>query len=61
MLGEEIEELADVARIGFQRFRRHAPLGAEIAEPAGDFGGHVGGGERLLMARESVTAFFTLP
>ena len=44
MPGQKIEELADVAPIGFQRLRRHAPLGAEIAEPAADFGGHVGGG-----------------
>ena len=44
MLGEKSEELADVAPIGLQRLGRHAPLGAEIAEPAGDFGGDVGGG-----------------
>ena len=44
MPGEKAEELADVAPVGFQGLCRHAPLGAEIAEPAGDFGGHVGGG-----------------
>ena len=40
------EELADVAPVGFQRLRRHALLGAEIAEPAADFGGDVGAAAR---------------
>ena len=42
MIGEKIEELADVALIGFERLRRHALFGAEKPEPADDFGGHVG-------------------
>jgi hypothetical protein len=60
MLGEEIEELADVAGVGLQRFRRHAPLGAEIAQPAADFGCDVGGGKGV-HGGQSVTVFFTLP
>ena len=44
MFGEKAEELADVAAIGFQGFSGHAPFGAEIAEPAADFGGDVGTG-----------------
>ena len=43
MFGEKAEELAGVARIGLERLWRHALLGAEIAEPARDFGGDVGG------------------
>ena len=38
MLGEEIEELLDVAPIGFQRLWRIAPLGAQMGEPALDLG-----------------------
>ena len=34
MLRHEGEELPDVALIGFQRLRRHAPLGAEMSQPA---------------------------
>jgi len=47
MPGEKIEELADVAAIGFQGLVRHAPLGAEKPQPAADFGGNVGGDFRL--------------
>ena len=43
MTVKKIEELAGVARIGFERLWRHALFSAEIAEPAGDFGGNVGG------------------
>ena len=38
------EELADIAAIRFQGLRRHAALGAEIGQPAGDLCGDVGGG-----------------
>ena len=60
MFGEEAEELAGVARIGVQRLRRHALFVAEELEPAGDFGGNVGGGKRA-HGGQSGTAFFTLP
>ena len=43
MLGEEGEELQRVAPIGFERFRRIAPLVAEMAKPAFDLGGDLGG------------------
>lgn len=33
MLGEECGELAEIARIGFQRLGREAPLGRKVAEP----------------------------
>ena len=41
MLGEEPEELADVAGIGFQRLRRQPPLGAQMRQPARHLQRHV--------------------
>ena len=43
MFGQEGEELADVAPVGLQGLARHAPFGAEIVQPADDFGLNVGG------------------
>jgi hypothetical protein len=42
MLGEEIEELFDVAPIGLQRLGRIAPLGAQMGEPVLNLGGELG-------------------
>ena len=42
MLGQEAQELPHVAPIGFERLWRHAPLGAEMAEPALDLGRDLG-------------------
>ena len=36
---EKPEELADIAVIGLDGLRRHAPFGAEMAQPAFDLGG----------------------
>jgi hypothetical protein len=43
MLGEKAEELQHIALIGLDSLRRHAPLGAEMQEPARDLGGDFGG------------------
>ena len=45
MLGEKGEELQHVAPIGFERLRRITALVAEMAEPAFDLGGDLGGDE----------------
>ena len=42
VLGEEAEELQHIAPVGLDRLRRHAPLGAEIGEPAVDLGRDLG-------------------
>ena len=47
MLCHEFEELAGVALIGFDRLGRHAPLIAEMREPARDLSRNVGCGEKL--------------
>jgi len=44
MLGQEIQELADVAFIGLDRFRRHPPLGTEMGKPVDHFAGRLGRG-----------------
>ena len=45
MLGQESEELAHVAPVGFDRLGRHAPLAAEMPEPARDLGRDIGRGK----------------
>ena len=45
MLGDEGEELPDVALVGFDGFGRHPALGPEMREPARHLGRHVVGGE----------------
>ena len=42
VVGEEGEELQNVAPVGFESLRRHAAFGAEITEPAFDLGGDLG-------------------
>jgi len=62
MAREKIEKLESIAPVGFEGFRGHPPLGAEMAKPAGDFGCHIGrycGGKAH--KANSGTAFFTLP
>ena len=61
MGGEKAEKLRDVARVGLQGLSRHAPLGAEIAQPAGDFGWHIGGGNVRSWRHKVARASFTLP
>jgi hypothetical protein len=48
MLGQETEKLPDVALIGVERLARHAPLAAEMAQPARDLGRDVARGVRQL-------------
>src|SRR6185312_11258279 len=45
MLGQELQELQNVAPIGLDRLRRHAPLGGQIGEPAVDHGRDAAGQE----------------
>ena len=45
VFGEEGEKLQHVAPVGFERLRRHAPLGAEIRQPAFDLRRDFGGDE----------------
>ena len=53
MTGQKRKELPDIAGIGVERFPRHAPLAAEIIEPAPDFGVHVtGGGKSAIHMRD---------
>ena len=61
MYRQKCEKLRYVAPIGFERFGRHAPLVAEIAQPAGNFGGNVGLGLEFAHGGKSGTASFTLP
>jgi hypothetical protein len=46
MLGQEREEPPDVAPVGVDGERRHAPLGAQMGEPAHQLRRHVGRRER---------------
>ena len=61
MGGEKAEKLRDVARVGLHGLSRHAPLGAEIAQPARDFSLHIGGEQLSVMGAEVAGASFTLP
>src|SRR4051812_43636379 len=45
MFREKAKELPRIALVGFHRFRRHPPLGAEMQEPTAQLGGRVRGGE----------------
>ena len=45
MAGQEAEELAQIALIGLDRFRRHPPFGRQVCEPAREFARDLGGRE----------------
>jgi hypothetical protein len=61
MLCQEAEELRYVAAIAIKSPCLHAPLGAEMAKPAGHFGGYVRTDSDVAHDGKSVTPFFTLP